>query len=275
RAADAAVHHQVLGALGHVRVQVVLEHPVRRLGQPRSAAELGTAGRADGTGRIVADGHVGSLDNDPPIIASRLPPPGRPPRRTRTPAPRSRPGGGRQGTQAYPAGSGGSGASSVSGGGRSGASSSAAGTGGGGGGGAGGAGGSSGTGGTGGWGGGMSGLPWLSSGSDRSIGTGGRMSSAGGGMSWADATPSSASAATSGAINCFFITTSGGGTTREPTPGAVATMSWCRRRSGGIRPKLQCSGRTRALPSVHAYVPECSRGCALRTPALGLRLDAA
>src|SRR5690606_13070156 len=68
-AADAAVHHQVLRAFGDVGIQVVLDHPVRRLGQPGTAAELGTARCANGAGGIMAGGHGGSLDSEQAIIA--------------------------------------------------------------------------------------------------------------------------------------------------------------------------------------------------------------
>src|SRR5690606_8572472 len=39
---DAAVHHQMLGVLGHGRVQVVLNHAVRSFRHPVLAAELST-----------------------------------------------------------------------------------------------------------------------------------------------------------------------------------------------------------------------------------------
>ncbi|MNN43308.1 hypothetical protein D3C81_1575360 [compost metagenome] len=45
--ADAAVHHQVLRALGHVGVQVVLDHAVGGFDQPVLAVQLGTARGAD------------------------------------------------------------------------------------------------------------------------------------------------------------------------------------------------------------------------------------
>src|SRR5690606_6017229 len=60
-AADAAVHHQVLRSLGHVRIEVVLQHPVRRLGEPAAAVQGGAARRADLAGRVVAGaGHGNS-----------------------------------------------------------------------------------------------------------------------------------------------------------------------------------------------------------------------
>ena len=46
RLAKAAVHHQVLRALGHIRIQVVLQHAVRRFNQPVFAGERGAARRA-------------------------------------------------------------------------------------------------------------------------------------------------------------------------------------------------------------------------------------
>src|SRR5690606_11555478 len=53
-AADAAVDHQVLRAFGHVRVEVVLQHPERRLGEPAAAGQAVSTGRADAAGWIVA-----------------------------------------------------------------------------------------------------------------------------------------------------------------------------------------------------------------------------
>ena len=44
----AAVHDQVLGILGHLGIEVVHQHPQRRLGEPALAAQLGAAGRHDG-----------------------------------------------------------------------------------------------------------------------------------------------------------------------------------------------------------------------------------
>ena len=55
-AADAAVHHQLGGVLGHVGIEVVLQHAVGRFGEPAAAAELRAARRADGAGRVVAAG---------------------------------------------------------------------------------------------------------------------------------------------------------------------------------------------------------------------------
>ena len=40
--------------LGHARVQVVLDHPVCRLGQPRAAAQLAAARGLDAAGRVMA-----------------------------------------------------------------------------------------------------------------------------------------------------------------------------------------------------------------------------
>ncbi len=45
--AKAAVNHQLMRVLGHIRVQVVHQHPHRRLGQPAFGGELVTAGGAD------------------------------------------------------------------------------------------------------------------------------------------------------------------------------------------------------------------------------------
>jgi hypothetical protein len=38
-APDAAVHDEALGILGHLGIQVVLDHPDTRLGEPRAARE--------------------------------------------------------------------------------------------------------------------------------------------------------------------------------------------------------------------------------------------
>jgi hypothetical protein len=57
RPADAAVDHQRLGVLGHLGVEVVLQHPVGRLGEPAAAAERRSARRTDDTAGIVAAVH--------------------------------------------------------------------------------------------------------------------------------------------------------------------------------------------------------------------------
>ena len=61
-AADAAVHHQLLGILGHVRVEVVHQHAQRRFGQPALGGERGATRGADfGVAEL---GHVaGSCGN--------------------------------------------------------------------------------------------------------------------------------------------------------------------------------------------------------------------
>src|SRR5690606_25815711 len=69
--ADAAVDHQLRGVLGHFRVQVVLEHAERGLGEPGPAGELGAAGRADGAaavevGGVVAAGHCVAVLREKP-----------------------------------------------------------------------------------------------------------------------------------------------------------------------------------------------------------------
>jgi hypothetical protein len=56
RAADAAIDHQLLGPLGDVGVQVVHQHPQRRLGQPGLGGELRAGGGADDAG-VVEAGH--------------------------------------------------------------------------------------------------------------------------------------------------------------------------------------------------------------------------
>ncbi|MNV26739.1 hypothetical protein D3C71_1178640 [compost metagenome] len=62
--ANAAVHHQVLGALGHLGVEVVLDHAVGRLGEPALASELAAARCADHTAGVVAGVGVGGGGND-------------------------------------------------------------------------------------------------------------------------------------------------------------------------------------------------------------------
>ena len=47
-AADSAVDHQLVRVLRHVGVEVVHQHPHRRLGQPGLRGDLGAGGRADG-----------------------------------------------------------------------------------------------------------------------------------------------------------------------------------------------------------------------------------
>ena len=59
--ARAAVHHEGVGVLGVVRVEVVHQHPKRRLGLPALRAQLGAARRAD----LTWSGHDIS-----PIVAS-------------------------------------------------------------------------------------------------------------------------------------------------------------------------------------------------------------
>jgi hypothetical protein len=44
---SAAVDHQILGPFGHLGIQIVLEHPVGGLGEPRLAAERGPSRGAD------------------------------------------------------------------------------------------------------------------------------------------------------------------------------------------------------------------------------------
>ena len=46
--AGAAVHHQLGGVLGVLRVEVVHQHPQRRLGLPRARGQLGAVGGVDG-----------------------------------------------------------------------------------------------------------------------------------------------------------------------------------------------------------------------------------
>ena len=49
RAADAAIDDQIVGALGHFRVEIVLDHAERGFDQPVAAAQLAAARRADRT----------------------------------------------------------------------------------------------------------------------------------------------------------------------------------------------------------------------------------
>ena len=51
--AGAAVHHQLGGVLGVLRVEVVHQHPQRRLGLPRARGQLGAVGRVDGQTGVV------------------------------------------------------------------------------------------------------------------------------------------------------------------------------------------------------------------------------
>src|SRR6202022_5017208 len=65
RLAGAAVDDEVFRALGDLRVEIVAEHPQRRLLLPASGTELGAAGRSD-RGR---DAHADVANA--PIFASR------------------------------------------------------------------------------------------------------------------------------------------------------------------------------------------------------------
>ena len=44
--ADSAVHHELGGILRDVRIEIVHQHPQRRLGQPGARAQRGAAGSA-------------------------------------------------------------------------------------------------------------------------------------------------------------------------------------------------------------------------------------
>jgi len=54
RATDAAVHHQLLGPLGDIGVEVVLDHPVGGFGEPRAAVQGRSGGRAHHAARRAA-----------------------------------------------------------------------------------------------------------------------------------------------------------------------------------------------------------------------------
>ena len=47
RPADATIHHETLGILGHLRIKIVLEHPICGLREPALAALLGASRRTD------------------------------------------------------------------------------------------------------------------------------------------------------------------------------------------------------------------------------------
>ena len=64
--AGPAVHHQLGGVLGVLGVEVVHQHPQRRLGLPRARGQLGAVGGVDGEARVVA-GHFSS-----PITSSTV-----------------------------------------------------------------------------------------------------------------------------------------------------------------------------------------------------------
>ena len=51
--AGPAVHHQLGGVLGVLRVEVVHQHPQRRLGLPRAGGQLGAVGGVDGQAGVV------------------------------------------------------------------------------------------------------------------------------------------------------------------------------------------------------------------------------
>ena len=58
RLAGAAVDHEVLGSLGVLGVEVVHQHPQRRLGLPRPRGQVGAVRGADGETRVRALGHA-------------------------------------------------------------------------------------------------------------------------------------------------------------------------------------------------------------------------
>ena len=60
-AADPAIDDELVRLLRHLRVEVVHEHPQRRLGEPAPGSELRSARRADIAGIIEAGRHVEPL----------------------------------------------------------------------------------------------------------------------------------------------------------------------------------------------------------------------
>ena len=68
RLAGAAVDHEVLGALGVLGVEVVHQHPQRRLGLPRAGGQLGAVRGVDGQARVVAHEPI-----QPQLPTSRAP----------------------------------------------------------------------------------------------------------------------------------------------------------------------------------------------------------
>ena len=68
-AADAAVDDEFRRVLGDVGIEVVLQHPVRRFGQPGLAVQLAAARGADGAAGILAGGHRRLRCREPAIIA--------------------------------------------------------------------------------------------------------------------------------------------------------------------------------------------------------------
>ena len=60
-AADAAVDDERGGIFGHFRIQIVLQHPVRRFAEPGLAAELRAARRADDAGGVMPGGSVARI----------------------------------------------------------------------------------------------------------------------------------------------------------------------------------------------------------------------
>jgi hypothetical protein len=56
-AADAAIHHELVRFLRHVRIEIVHEHPQRRLGQPALGGNLWAARRPDHASIVETGGH--------------------------------------------------------------------------------------------------------------------------------------------------------------------------------------------------------------------------
>ena len=60
-AADAAIHHELVGLLGHLRIEIVHEHPQRRLGQPALGRQIRAARRPDHACIVETGGHRNPL----------------------------------------------------------------------------------------------------------------------------------------------------------------------------------------------------------------------
>ena len=76
RAADAAIDHELVRLLGHLRIEIVHQHAQRRFGEPALRADVGAVRRADHAGVVEAGGHAGLLTipaADAPVAATSAP----------------------------------------------------------------------------------------------------------------------------------------------------------------------------------------------------------